>query len=318
MAALRFAPPLTKVLAATHNARRKRPLPTAFLAFVLLCSGSSMAEFLGCGIPNGLDWYMSSGVGLSPAASRRSTWKMRLFIFAAAAGASATGAACCSLVYRPLVAEVSVAERTLTPADRTAGPEKATETSQANVRTDVCSPADPGRVDDAGALPPDGAAPRTRGRPDCPNRAEVTAHHQGCPPQTWGQRWPTGQESGRLGINAPALPRHRQRWSVPFGERPSKGLKLSYRLPRGMGHTRRSVTNRRTARGSEDLTASKARTARTRIGGTNSTQRKHSRRNVCELEISYSSSALPRTGGRAAKTQSLSNTTIRLFWSNGL
>jgi hypothetical protein len=80
------------------------------------------------------------------AASRRSTWKMRLFIFAAAIGVSATGAACCSLVYRPLVAEVSVAERTLTPADRTAGPEKATETSQANVRIDACSPADPGRA----------------------------------------------------------------------------------------------------------------------------------------------------------------------------
>jgi len=71
------------------------------------------------------------------AASRRSTWKMRLFIFAAAVGASATGAACCSIVYRPLAAEVLVAERTLTPADRTAGPEKATETSQANVRTDA-------------------------------------------------------------------------------------------------------------------------------------------------------------------------------------
>lgn len=115
------------------------------------------------------------------AASRRSTWKMRLFIFAAAVGASATGAACCSIVYRPLVAEVSVAERTLTPADRTAGPEKATETSQANVRTDACSPADPGRVDDAGALAPDGAAPRTRGRPDCPNRAEVDGPSSGLP-----------------------------------------------------------------------------------------------------------------------------------------
>ena len=45
VAALRFAPPLTKVLAASHNARRKRPLPAALLAFVLLCSGSSMAGF---------------------------------------------------------------------------------------------------------------------------------------------------------------------------------------------------------------------------------------------------------------------------------
>ena len=79
------------------------------------------------------------------------------------------------------VAEASVAERTLTPADRTAGPEKATETSQANVRTDACSPADPGRVDDAGALAPDGAAPRTRGRPDCPNRAEVDGPSSGLP-----------------------------------------------------------------------------------------------------------------------------------------
>ena len=115
------------------------------------------------------------------AASRRSMWKMRLFIFAAAIGVSATGAACCSLVYRPLVAEVSVTERTLTPADRTAGPEKATETSQANVRIDACSPADPGRVDDAGALAPDDAAPRTRGRADCPNRAEVDGPSSGLP-----------------------------------------------------------------------------------------------------------------------------------------
>jgi len=45
VAALRFAPPLTKVLVATNNARRKRSLPTALLAFVLLCSGSSMADF---------------------------------------------------------------------------------------------------------------------------------------------------------------------------------------------------------------------------------------------------------------------------------
>ena len=75
----------------------------------------------------------------------------------------------------------SVAERTLTPADRTAGPEKATETSQANVRTDACSPADPGRIDDAGPLPPDGAAPRTRGRPDCPNRAAVDGPSSGLP-----------------------------------------------------------------------------------------------------------------------------------------
>ena len=210
------------------------------------------------------------------AASRRSTWKMRLFIFAAAIGVSATGAACCSLVYRPLVAEVSVAERTLTPADRTAGPEKATETSQANVRIDACSPADPRAREQIVQI-----APR------------LTAHHQGCPPQRWGQQWPIGQESVRLGINAPALPRHRQRRSVPFGERPSKGLKLSYPLPRGMGHTRRPVTNRGTARGSEDLTASKASTARAQISSTNSTRRKHSRRNACELEITYSSSALP-------------------------
>jgi hypothetical protein len=113
------------------------------------------------------------------AASRRSTWKMRLFMLATAVGATATGATCCSILYRPLAAEASVAERTLTPADRTAGPEKATETSQANVRTDACSPADPGRVDDAGPLPPDGAAPRTRGRPDCPNRAQVDGPSSG-------------------------------------------------------------------------------------------------------------------------------------------
>ena len=115
------------------------------------------------------------------AAARRPTWKMRLFILVAAICASATGAACCSLLYRAVVAEASVAERTLTPADRTAGPEKTTETSQVNVRTDACSPADPGRVDDAGAPAPQGGAPRTRGQPDCPNRADVDGPSSGLP-----------------------------------------------------------------------------------------------------------------------------------------
>jgi hypothetical protein len=104
---------------------------------------------------------------------RSSTWKMRLFIFAAAIGASASGAVCCSLVYRP-VAEASIAERTLTPAaDPSAGAEETTEISHARLRLDSCSPADPGRVEDAGALALAGGAPRTRGRPDCPNRAGV-------------------------------------------------------------------------------------------------------------------------------------------------
>jgi hypothetical protein len=106
------------------------------------------------------------------APSRSSTWKMRLFIFAAAIGASASGAVCCSLVYRP-VAEASIAARTLTPAaDPSAGAEKTTERSQARLRNDSCSP-DPERVEDAGAVAPAGGAPRTRGRPDCPNRAEA-------------------------------------------------------------------------------------------------------------------------------------------------
>jgi len=105
------------------------------------------------------------------APSRSSTWKMRLFIFAAAIGASASGAVCCSLVYRP-VAEASIAERTLTPAaDPSAGAEKTTAMSHARLRIDTCSPADPGRVEDAGALAPAGGAPRTRAQPDCPNRA---------------------------------------------------------------------------------------------------------------------------------------------------
>ena len=245
------------------------------------------------------------------AASRRSTWKMRLFIFAAAVGASATGAACCSLVYRPLVAEVSVAERTLTPADRTAGPEKATETSQANVRTDACSPADPGASTMQGPSLPTAPLPALAGDQIVQIAPRLTAHHQGCPPQTWGQQWPKGQESVRLRINAPALPRHRQRRSVPFGERPSKGLKLSYPLPRGMGHTRGrlpTVVQREAAR----ILRPPKQVRRTRISSTNSTRRKHSRQNACELEISYSSSALPRTGGRAAKTQSLSNTTHQI------
>ena len=105
------------------------------------------------------------------APSRSSTWKMRVFIFAAAIGASASGAVCCSLVYRP-VAEASIAERTLMPTtEPTAGTKKTTDMSQARLRIDSCSPADPGRVEDAGVLAPSGGAPRTRGRPDCPNRA---------------------------------------------------------------------------------------------------------------------------------------------------
>ena len=219
------------------------------------------------------------------AAARRPTWKMRLFIFAAAICASATGAVCCSLLYRPVLAEASVAERTLTPADRTAGPEKTTETSQVNVRTDACSPADPGRVDDAGAPAPQGGAPRTRGQPDCPNRADVDGPSSGLPAANVGTAMADRPANRRLGINAPALPRDRQRWSVPFGERPSKGLKLSYPLPRGTGHTLRPATSRGTARGSADLTASKASTARTSISSTNSTRRKHSRQSACELQI---------------------------------
>ena len=105
------------------------------------------------------------------APSRRSTWKMRLFIFAAAIGASASGAVCCSLIYRP-APEASIAERTLMPTtEPTAGAKKTTDMSHARLQIDSCSPADPGRVEDAGALAPSGGAPRTRGRPDCPNRA---------------------------------------------------------------------------------------------------------------------------------------------------
>jgi hypothetical protein len=78
------------------------------------------------------------------APSRRSMWKMHLFIFAAAIGASASGAVCCSLIYRP-AAEASVAERTLMPAtEPTASVEKTTDMSQATLRMDGCSPADPG------------------------------------------------------------------------------------------------------------------------------------------------------------------------------
>ena len=107
------------------------------------------------------------------ALSRRSTWKMRLFIFATAIGAAASGALCCSLVYRP-VTEESVTERTLTPGgDRTVGAEKATDLSEARLRIGGCSPADPGRVEDAGALGPSGSAPRNHARPDCPVRAGI-------------------------------------------------------------------------------------------------------------------------------------------------
>jgi hypothetical protein len=107
---------------------------------------------------------------LAPGGSK---WKMRLFIFAAAIVASATGAACCSFVYRPVLAEASVAERTLIPDDQTALAEKASETSQVNVPIATCSPVDPGNIDDPEVPAPLGGVLHTLGRPDCPIRAGV-------------------------------------------------------------------------------------------------------------------------------------------------
>jgi len=113
-----------------------RPFPTVLLAFVLLCSGSSMAEFLGRRFQwAGLVHVIRSGVISQPPGVLRG--KCACSYLPLRSARRRPGAACCSIVYRPLAAEVLVAERTLTPADRTAGPEKATETSQANVRTDA-------------------------------------------------------------------------------------------------------------------------------------------------------------------------------------
>jgi hypothetical protein len=162
VAALRFAPPLTL--------HRQRASSDRF-------AGVRVVVFR---VVNGrsFSWEISMRLAGSChqewgylAPSRRSMWKMRLFIFAAAIGASASGAVCCSLIYRP-AAEASVAEHTLMPAtEPTASVEKTTDMSQARLRIDSCSPADPGRVEDAGVLAPTSGAPRTRGRPDCPNRA---------------------------------------------------------------------------------------------------------------------------------------------------
>ena len=79
--------------------------PTAFKRCALFCSGSSMAEVLAGKISMRLTDICHPEWGyLAP--SRSSTWKMRLFIFAAAIGASASGAVCCSLVYRPVAGSV--------------------------------------------------------------------------------------------------------------------------------------------------------------------------------------------------------------------
>ena len=170
MAALRFAPPLTQVLATTNNARQQCCFSDSFagvrVVVFRVVNGRSFSWEISMRLADSC--YSEWGY-LAP--SRSSTWKMRLFIFAAAIAASASGAVCCSLVYRP-VAEASIAERTLTPAaDPSAGAEEMTAMSQARLRIDSCSPADPVPVEDSGALAPAGGAPRTRGRPDCPNRA---------------------------------------------------------------------------------------------------------------------------------------------------
>ena len=66
------------------------------------------------------------------------------------------------------------------------------------------------------------------------------------------------------------------------GERPLKGLGLSYALPRGTGHTRRLGKNPGTARRSEALTVSKAGTARTAIRSTNSSRPNPGRKSACK------------------------------------
>ena len=78
--------------------------------------------------------------------------KLRILIFAAAIGASGSGAVLCSLAYRP-VAEASVAERTLVSAENPrAGADKTTDASQAGLRSEKCSLVEPRCIEYAGAL----------------------------------------------------------------------------------------------------------------------------------------------------------------------
>jgi hypothetical protein len=64
VAALRFAPPLTKVLAAIHNAS-KAASSDGFLGVRVALFRVVNGRIFRSENSNGLDWYMSSGVGLS-------------------------------------------------------------------------------------------------------------------------------------------------------------------------------------------------------------------------------------------------------------
>ena len=196
MAALRFAPPLTKVLAAIHNARRKRPLPTAFLAFVLLCSGSSMAKFSGREFQSaGLVHVIRSGVISQPPGVLRGKCACSYLPLRSARRRSGRHTARSSIVRwwqkcplqsarrRLLTEPLGRKRRRKHPKRRRANRRLLAGRSRARRR---CR-----------ALAPDGAAPRTRGRPACPNRAEVDGSSSRVSrPQSWGQQWPNGQESG--------------------------------------------------------------------------------------------------------------------------
>ncbi len=181
MAALRFAPPLTNALAASQAVSSDGFVRVRVALFRVVNGRSFRSEItIGwTGICHPEWGYL--------AASRRSTWKLRLFIFAAAIGASATGAVCCSLGYRP-VAEASVAERTLTPrGDRAVETEKATDMSEAKLRIDGCSPADSGRVEGAGGRRLPVALLAIARRQIVEIEPESTLHRLSGAPQTCGQ-----------------------------------------------------------------------------------------------------------------------------------
>jgi len=96
----------------------------------------------------------------------------RIFIVAAAMGATASGAVFCSLIYRP-PAEASVAERTLVRVVDPIAGAGGTTVSSPPAQCEHCLVTEPRRADDAGVMPPACDAARTRARSGSPTRAEA-------------------------------------------------------------------------------------------------------------------------------------------------
>ncbi len=136
----------------------------------------------------------------------RFPWTVRIFMVAAAIGATASGAVFCSLIYRP-VAEASVAERTLVhAAEPTEGADRTTEASQVELRSKRYPLVEPRRASDPGAMPLPSDAGRPHARSDSFNRAGTggtpQAEHASATaslaesPKITATETPTGRASG--------------------------------------------------------------------------------------------------------------------------